>query len=70
MRYGVPASPSWDHAVRSEIEDVGFTLARESDFLRNPADPRDWNDSPSAAGDRRGTSDRFALAFVKPGEPP
>ena len=52
--------------LRSEIEDVGFTLARESDFLRNPADPRDWNDSPTAAGERRGTSDRFALAFVKP----
>jgi predicted methyltransferase len=52
--------------LRSEIEDVGFTLARESDFLRNPADPRDWNDSPTAAGERRGMSDRFALAFVKP----
>jgi predicted methyltransferase len=56
--------------LRSEIEDVGFTLARESDFLRNPADPRDWNDSPSAAGERRGTSDRFALAFVKPANVP
>jgi predicted methyltransferase len=55
-----------ESAVRREIEDAGFQLARESDFLRNPADPRDWNDSPTAAGERRGTSDRFALAFVKP----
>jgi len=53
-------------AVRREVEEVGFRFARESDFLRNPTDPRDWNDSPSAAGERRGTSDRFALAFVKP----
>jgi predicted methyltransferase len=52
--------------LRSEIEDVGFTLARESDFLRNAADSRDWNDSPTAAGERRGMSDRFALAFIKP----
>jgi predicted methyltransferase len=55
-----------ESVVRGEIEAAGFQLARESDFLRNAADPRDWNDSPTAAGDRRGTSDRFALAFVKP----
>ena len=36
------------------------------DFLRNPADKRDWNASPRTAGERRGTSDRFALQFVKP----
>jgi predicted methyltransferase len=59
-----------ESALRQEIEDVGFRLARSSDFLRNPDDPRDWNDSPTAAGDRRGTSDRFALAFVKPAETP
>jgi predicted methyltransferase len=57
-----------ERVVRAEIEDAGFRLARESDFLRNAADARDWNDSPSAAGDRRGTSDRFALAFVKPSD--
>ncbi len=55
--------------LRSEIEGTGFTLARESDFLRNPDDARDWNDSPSAAGQRRGTSDRFVLAFMKPARP-
>ena len=37
-----------------------------SDVLRNPSDTRDWNDSPLAAGERRGTSDRFTLEFVKP----
>ena len=55
-----------ESVVRTEVEAAGFQLARESDFLRNAADTRDWNDSPTAAGDRRGTSDRFALAFVKP----
>lgn len=55
--------------LRSEIESAGFTLVRESDFLRNPADPRDWNDSPTAAGERRGMSDRFALAFVRSTKP-
>ena len=38
----------------------------DGDFLRNPADTRDWNDSPREAGERRGTSDRFVLRFVKP----
>ncbi len=52
--------------VRREVEGAGFQLAREADFLRNPSDPRDWNDSPRAAGDRRGKSDRFVLAFTKP----
>lgn len=52
--------------VRAEVEQAGFRLAREGTFLRNPSDPRDWNDSPRVAGERRGTSDRFALAFVKP----
>jgi len=52
--------------VRDEVERAGFTLVRTADFLRNPADTRDWNDSPRSAGERRGTSDRFVLAFVKP----
>ncbi len=53
-------------ALRKEVEAAGFKLKKESDLLRNPSDTRDWNDSPMAAGDRRGTSDRFTLAFVKP----
>jgi predicted methyltransferase len=55
-----------EKAVLEEIERVGFKLAGEASFLRNPADTRDWNDAPRAAADRRGTSDRFVLKFVKP----
>jgi predicted methyltransferase len=52
--------------VRSEIEKAGFKLRAEGTFLKNPSDPRDWNASPGAAGEKRGTSDRFVLAFEKP----
>ncbi len=52
--------------VRDEVQAAGFRLAAEGAFLRNPDDPRDWNASPRAAGDKRGTSDRFALVFEKP----
>ena len=55
-----------EKVVRGEIEAAGFRLEASSDFLRNPSDTRDWNDAPGAAGGRRGTSDRFALKFVKP----
>jgi len=54
--------------VRSEVESAGFQLAAEGDFLRNPDDARDWSPSPRTAGERRGTSDRFVLSFVKPGK--
>jgi predicted methyltransferase len=56
-----------EQVVRDEIEAAGFRLVSEATFLRNPSDARDWNDSPSAAAGRRGTSDRFVLRFVKPG---
>src|SRR4029434_3221179 len=49
--------------VRKEIQRAGFKLDAESNMLRNPADKRDWNASPSAAEERRGTSDRFVLRF-------
>ncbi len=52
--------------LRQEIEAAGFHISASSDALRNRSDPRDWNASPLAAGERRGTSDRFMLAFVKP----
>ncbi len=55
-----------EKVVREEIERAGFKLGGEGAFLRNPADTRDWNDSPREAADRRGTSDRFVLKFVKP----
>jgi predicted methyltransferase len=54
-----------EQVVRDEVARAGFRLAGESSFLRNPADARDWSSSPMA-GERRGTSDRFALKFVKP----
>lgn len=52
--------------VRSEIEGAGFVFVEESAAWRNAADDRTWNDSPMAAADRRGTSDRFAFKFKKP----
>lgn len=51
--------------VKDEVTKAGFRLAGESNFLRNPADTRDWSASPGAAGAKRGTSDRFCLKFVK-----
>lgn len=55
-----------EEVVKSEVEAAGFILDGQADFLRNPSDTRDWNDSPRAAGERRGTSDRFVLKFRKP----
>ncbi len=52
--------------VVQEVTAAGFRLDGESELLRNPADTRDWNAAPRAAADRRGTSDRFTLRFVKP----
>jgi predicted methyltransferase len=54
-----------ERAVIDEIARAGFHVAAEADFLRNPSDARDWNDSPMAAAERRGHSDRFVLKFVK-----
>ena len=50
----------------SEVLKAGFVLEAEADFMRNPADTRDWNASPSAAGEKRGTADRYVLKFKKP----
>ncbi len=55
-----------ESALRADVERAGFRFDAGGDFLRNPADTRDWNDAPGAAGERRGTSDRFVLRFVKP----
>jgi predicted methyltransferase len=55
-----------EQVVRQEVQASGFKLAEESDFLRHPEDTRDWSVSPSAAGPKRGSGDRFALKFVKP----
>ncbi len=55
-----------EEVVKSEVLAAGFVLDGEADFLRNSDDTRLWNDSPRAAGERRGTSDRFVLRFRKP----
>ncbi len=55
-----------EDVVKKEVTAAGFQLAGESDVLRNKDDKRDWNSSPRAAGERRGTSDRVVLKFVKP----
>ncbi|MBS2019681.1 MAG: class I SAM-dependent methyltransferase [Deltaproteobacteria bacterium] len=55
-----------EKVVLEEITGAGFKLDRSGDFLKNPNDTRDWNASPMKAAERRGTSDRFALRFLKP----
>lgn len=55
-----------ESVVRKQITQAGFTLAADAEFLRAPDDKRDWNASPGAAAEKRGTSDRFALKFLKP----
>jgi len=55
-----------ESVVRDEVQKAGFQLVASANFLRNPSDTRDWNASPHAAGERRGTSDRFVLKFRKP----
>jgi predicted methyltransferase len=57
-----------ERVVRQEVQSAGFDLVAAAEFLRNPADPRDWNASPRVAAERRGTSDRFVLKFKKPGK--
>jgi predicted methyltransferase len=57
-----------EDAVKQEITAAGFKLDGESELLANPSDAHDWNDSPRAAAEKRGTSDRFTLRFVKPGK--
>jgi predicted methyltransferase len=53
-------------SVIRDVEHAGFHHVGDGDFLRNPADTRDWSGSPGEAGQRRGTSDRFVAKFVKP----
>jgi predicted methyltransferase len=47
--------------LRKEVEDAGYKLVAEGDFLRNPADPRD-KETP----DPPMPKDEFVLKFVKP----
>ena len=52
--------------IIAEVEAAGFRLDARSDVLANPDDAHDWSASPGAAAERRGTSDRCVLRFVKP----
>jgi predicted methyltransferase len=47
--------------VVSELNNAGFVLEAEGDFLRNAADTRDFS-----SVDGRAITDKFALKFVKP----
>ncbi|HEX4598797.1 MAG TPA: hypothetical protein VH278_13465 [Burkholderiaceae bacterium] len=47
--------------VQQELERAGFVLQQESDFLRNPDDPRQ-----QAFFDMKTPTDRFALLFMRP----
>jgi predicted methyltransferase len=47
--------------VRAELRQAGFVIDAESDFLRNPADPRD-----QSSNEPKIPTDKFALRFVKP----
>jgi predicted methyltransferase len=55
-----------ESVLTKEVLSAGFRLAAESSILKNPSDTRDWSTSPRVVGERRGTSDRFVLKFVKP----
>jgi predicted methyltransferase len=55
-----------ESVLKAEIEQAGFRFVGSADFLRSPGDTRDWSASPRFAGEKRGTSDRFVLKFVKP----
>jgi predicted methyltransferase len=52
--------------LTKEVEKSGFQLQSASSALRHPDDDRTWNTSPRNAAEKRGTSDRFMLRFVKP----
>jgi len=54
-----------EQVVRDEVQRAGFKLVAEGSFMRNPADPRDWNADPGK-DPRTHTQDLFALKFVKP----
>ncbi len=55
-----------ESVVVKEVLRAGFQQVSSANFLRNPEDGRDWNDAPNVAADKRGTSDRFAVKFIRP----
>ena len=55
-----------EQVVRDEVQHAGFKLVAEGTFMRNTADPRDWNADPGGKDPRVHTQDLFVLKFVKP----
>jgi predicted methyltransferase len=55
-----------ESVVRADLAAAGFRLDGEAGFLRNPGDTLDWVAAPNEAKEKRGTSDRFVLRFVRP----
>jgi predicted methyltransferase len=61
-----------ERLVVAELEAAGFELTRSAEFLRNPADTRDWNALPwrePERADRGEFSDKFVLEFTRPDSP-
>jgi len=54
-----------EKVVLGELQQAGFKLEKEGDFLRNPDDPRDQAFFKSTI-----PTDKFSLRFVKPSTPP
>ncbi len=50
-----------ESVVRTELQQAGFVLEAEGDFLRNPADSR-----TESSNEPKVPTDKFALRFVKP----
>lgn len=55
-----------ESTVVDELSRAGFVLVADSDMLRHPEDPLDWEASDEAPPEKRGKSDRFVLRFSRP----
>lgn len=51
--------------IKEDVQAAGFTYVGEVDFLRNTEDTKDWNAPSFGDPDRRGTSDRVVMTFIK-----
>ncbi len=55
-----------EKVLRAEVEAAGFVLVETEDFLRNPADTRDFNALPWRGEGGEKLSDKFVLKYKKP----
>ncbi len=55
-----------ESVLRSEVEAAGFEFVESAEFLRNPADTRDFNALPWRGEGDGQLSDKFVLKFRKP----